>query len=288
MKLSLMTVNMLFPIAMKIMKGCDPKDVWKDYTEMMAAVGQSGFDSVDISSLEVNFFGLDVVRRELNRYHLTVASLIHFYDFAAVTEAAEAEVIKGGKAAVDEAVELGSGVVMMVPQVKDTLLSASREEMAESLVRQITPVVQYAVTRKIRIVIEDTPDLRIPLCTTKELKFILERIPDLYMVYDSGNMILVKEDPVHYFDTFSSRIGHVHLKDMMLTDASNPFADTAKDGRKMTAAPSGRGCIDFPTLLKHIKSSGYDGYLAVEYAKAEGKDHVSSMIEAREYFEKLL
>lgn len=50
---------------------------------------------------------------------MTVASLIHFYDFAEVTETAEAEVIKGAKTAVDVAVELGSGVVMMVPQVRN-------------------------------------------------------------------------------------------------------------------------------------------------------------------------
>lgn len=238
--------------------------------------------------MELDFFGTDTVKEMLKKRNLKVSSLIHFGQFASMDGAETERIISKAKEAVDLAGEFATEVLMLVPQAQENISEYSREELADSLVSHWIPVVQYAKEKGIHTVIEDTPDLRIPLCTTEELRYVLERVPGMELVYDSGNMILVDEDPVAYFDTFASQTGHIHLKDMMVTDASNMFADTAKDGRKMTAAPSGRGMLDFETLISHIKDSGYDRCLTVEYAKGDDEEYQESLIRSREYFEKLL
>lgn len=288
MKLSLMTINMFTPVLMKVMFEQDMEDALELYDEMMDLVEKSGFDTVDITSMELDFLGMDTVKAALKKRNLGVSSLIHFDKFASMEETEKESIIEKAKKSIDLAQEFGTSVVMLVPQAQDNIEEYSRGNLADSLVTHWTPVSRYAKEKGIHVVIEDTPDLRIPLCTTKELQYVLDKVPGLEMVYDSGNMILVDEDPVAYFDTFASKIGHIHLKDMMVTDASNMFADTSKNGQKMTAAPSGMGMLNFSTLLDHIKASGYEGYLTVEYAKGDGEEYLESLIRSRKYFEKLL
>lgn len=288
MKLSLMTINMMFPIYMKVMVEQDMEDALELYEEMLDLVKASGFDTVDVTSAELDFFGIDFAKNELKKRNLKVSSLIHFGQFASMNDREAEEITEKAKKAVDFTLGFGANVLMLVPQAQENITDYSREELADSLVCHWWPVAQYAKEKGVHPVIEDTPDLRIPLCTTEELSYVLDRIPDMELVYDSGNMVLVNEDPITYFDTFASRTGHIHLKDMMLTDASNMFADTAKDGRKMTAAPSGKGLLDFETLIRHIRDSGYEGYLTVEYAKGDDEEYLESLIRSREYFEELL
>lgn len=288
LKLSLMTINMMMPIWMKIVMEQDLEEALELYNEMMDLVVASGYEAVDVTSMEMDLLGVDSVMNVLRKRNLKVSSLIHFGKFTAMDEAECIEVVEKAKKAIDLALNFETNVVMLVPQPQDNILDYTRVSLADQLAKNWTPVAQYAKENGVHLVIEDTPDLRIPLCTTEELQYVLDRVPALEVVYDSGNMILVDEDPVKYFDVFASKTGYIHLKDMQLADKTVMFADTAKDGRKMTAAPSGKGMVDFCTLLKHIKESGYDGYLTVEFAKNEQQDYLESLVNAREYFERLL
>lgn len=108
------------------------------------------------------------------------------------------------------------------------------------------------------------------------------------MVYDSGNMILVGEDPVEYYDAFADRIAHIHLKDMRIADAHEMFTDRALDGRAMTAAPTGTGLIDLENVMKHVREHGYDGYLTIEFAVDAEKDYRGTLRKSREYIESLI
>lgn len=288
MELSLMTTNMLYGIAVKALEEHDLEEALVLYNEMMDLVETSGFDMIDITSLEFDLFGVDTVKEALKKRNLKVSSLIHFDKFASMEEADSAVLIEKAKNVIDLAKEIGTEIVMLVPQAQENVLEYSRKALADCLVKHWIPIAEYARAQGVHVVAEDTPDLRLPLCTTEELSYVLERVPGLEMVYDSGNMILVDEDPVTYFETFANQIAHIHLKDMIVTDDSNMLADTARDGRKMTAAPSGKGLLDFPTLLEHIKNSGYSGRLAIEYAKGNDEDSLESLNHAQKYFEKLL
>ena len=290
-RLSLMTMSMFIPVIIKIKMEQDMEDALELYGEMMDLAADAGFEAVDVTSMELDMIGKETVKEYLEARGLKVGSLIYFNQFASADEEKSREVVEGGRNAVEQALYLGTKVLMLVPQAQEGIEKLSAEEIHRALIRNLTPVTAYAVEKGIHSVIEDTPDLRLHLCKAEDLAKVVDAVPGQEVVYDSGNMVLADEDPVKYYDKFAEKTAHIHLKDMMEAPAEMArFADTAADGRKMTGAPSGTGMLAeaFPTLMERIRDNGYDGYLTVEFAKDEELGYLESLKRAREYFDGII
>lgn len=290
-RLSLMTMNMFIPVIIKIKMERDMEDALELYGEMLDLAADAGFEAVDVTSMELDMIGKETVKEYLEARGLKVSSLIYFNQFASTDEEKCREIVEDGKHAVDLALYLGTEVLMLVPQAHEGIEKLSAEEIHRALIGNFTPVTAYAVERGVHSVIEDTPDLKLHLCSAEDLAKVVDAVPGQEIVYDSGNMVLVDEDPVEYYEKFAAKTAHIHLKDMKEAPVEMArFADTAADGRKMTGAPSGTGMLAeaFPTLMDCIRENGYDGYLTVEFAKDEELSYLESLKRAREYFEKLM
>lgn len=89
---------------------------------------------------------------------------------------------------------------------------------------------------------------------------------------DIGNFVCVDEDPISAVKNNISIASMVHVKDFYIRPADrNPgegwFPSAA--GRYLRGAIAGQGDLDIPALLGIVKSSGYDGYLSIEYEGME-------------------
>lgn len=286
MKLSLMTTNMVMPTIFKFQMSHDIDTAHDEYEEMFDMVEQAGYEAVDVTSMELDMLGEEYVRKILDQHGIKVSSYIYFDQFADGGNREDA--IRKGKDAIDTAKRFGAKVAMMVPIGQPYIEKVPRKELAENMIACWKPITAYGKEQKVHIVVENTPDLRLPLCATKELQYVLDAVPDLEVVFDSGNMMLVYEDPVTYFETFKRCTAHIHIKDMQKVAETEKWADIASDGKKMMAAPTGTGLVDIKELLKHVKESGYDGYLTVEFCMDVKRWYVGSLIYAREYIEKEL
>ena len=240
---------------------------------------------MDVTSTEIDMFGEEYVRRLLDQHGIKVSSYIYFDEFA--DEKNQEKAIMRGMEAIDTAKNFGAKVAMMVPMGQKGVEEVSREQLAKNMIACWQLIAAYGKVQGIHVVIEDTPDQRIPLCTMEELKYVLDAVPDLEVVYDSGNMLLAYEDPVTYFDTFKDRIAHIHIKDMKNAEDTQIWADIARDGKKMTCAPTGTGLVDMKTLIRHIKESGYNEYLTIEFCMEPQRGYVGSLVYAKEFIEKL-
>ena len=288
MKLSLMTLNLFFTIFYRFMMTQDMEEYHENYEEMLDLVKESGFEAVDMTNMEVQTLGLPYVKEQLAKRDLKVSSLICMGDFAQVDESKSGEIISQGKQAADWCVELGAKVQMLVPSTREDLSRFSEEEIHQALVRHFTPVAVYAREKGIRPVIEDAPQLQYHMCTAAQLRKLLGCVPELELVYDSGNMVLVKEDPVEYLKQFADQLGHVHLKDMRPATDADRGADVGIDGVAMTGAASGTGCVDLKAVTGTLKEIGYDGYCTVEFAIYEEREYFSGLVRSRDYCEKLI
>lgn len=282
---SVMTLNMLFPAMFKFSIDHDEEDFEEYYDEMMQIVSDCGYKAVDVC-FETTVLPTERIMAILDKYSLKVSSYIHMGTFAAEKDCSEQ--IEKAKAAADLAVTLGTKVLMLVPQAHDGIEACPAEEIQDRMISNFAPVYTYAREKGLHVVVEDTPDLRMHLCSTQDLKKVLDAVPGLELVYDSGNMILVGEDPVEYYHTFAKCVGHVHLKDMKKITADDPmaqYADVALNGDKYLTAPTGTGVIDLKNVMQAIQESGYDGYMTVEFQVDDDGDHRRSLIRCREYFE---
>jgi sugar phosphate isomerase/epimerase len=107
--------------------------------------------------------------------------------------------------------------------------------------------------------------------------------PLLRVNYDTGNAYLGGEDPYHGLEAVSSRVVHVHAKDISVSHA-------AAERGKVTGTPVGCACgdgvIDWKRVIAILKAAGFDGVLSVECGSPEQASrslaHLSSLLSTPE------
>lgn len=115
--------------------------------------------------------------------------------------------------------------------------------------------------------------------------------PDLvYLLFDSGHLSYDGIDPVKILKRYSSRIGHVHLKDLRSDVTAQAKAQHLSflDGvRSGTFTVPGDGDVDFKPIFDLLGECGYEGWVVVEAeqdpAKANPFEYAKK---AREYIRK--
>ena len=254
------------------------------YEEMLLAVSNAGYYGVDVTSHEVQIIGTEYIKDTLKRNRLFVSSYIYF-DYFAKSDNEINKRIEEAKTAVDIAKELGTEIIMLVPVSHKGIEMDRPEAIRANLINHWTPIAEYAVQNGLHPVVEDTPDLRMCFCKAAEVKDVMDAVPGLELVYDSGNMILDGEDPIEYAKEFIGRIGYVHLKDIKIMSDGSESRERMRDGRPTICVPTGMGIVDIKGVVGALLDMGYKGGMTVEYAKHSGKTYPDSLRKSREYVE---
>lgn len=282
MKVSIMTISMLVPL---LRSG---GNLAAGYRHMLQEVAAAGFEKVDITSLELHVLGLEAVQRALGEVGLGVCSYIAFERFAQADEPPLEMQIAQSKAAANTAAALGASVLMLAPQAGDAIDTYTGAQLQQAMAARWGPAAGYAKTLGLHPVVENTPDARLRLLTPTELTALLNAVPELEVVFDSGNALLALEDPAAYYALVAQRTTHVHLKDMAEAPSETPMADTALDGRRLTGAPLGTGLVDLNGFAAATQRAAYQGWYTLEYYKEPGASEAASLRRSWLLAEKLL
>lgn len=93
--------------------------------------------------------------------------------------------------------------------------------------------------------------------------------PALKATIDTGNFLLVDEEPTDAVEILAPLAGHVHFKDFRLAkDGENP-SYPALSGKRFAGTIIGEGQVDTRQVLATLKASGYSGWLSVEFEGLE-------------------
>ncbi len=105
-----------------------------------------------------------------------------------------------------------------------------------------------------------------------QVRAIIEKVnsPALRANLDTGNFLLVGQNPVDAAQELAPLVALVHLKDFRkaLPDETEQVF-RGLDGFGYTGAITGEGMVDLPRVLSILRAAGYDGWLSLEF---EGKD----------------
>ncbi|EOS54574.1 sugar phosphate isomerase/epimerase family protein [Paenibacillus barengoltzii] len=96
--------------------------------------------------------------------------------------------------------------------------------------------------------------------------------PNYKTTLDVGNFVCVDENPVVAVKKNISYASMVHVKDFYIRPENrNPGAGWFRSagGQYLRGAIAGQGDLDLWEILRIVKSSGYDGYLSIEYEGME-------------------
>lgn len=255
MDLSLMTFMLEFPVLF-FKEGSSVEKV-KEIQSYIDLTARTGFRKIDLILQTIQLVGKENIKKILKKNKLTLNCIIYM----GIAENDEAI-----PEAVQTAEYLECRKIMLVPGHVDE----ERNKAFERMVQVYTKIVNLAAEKGIICVIEDDPDIKIPMGTRKELDELLDAVPGLRIVYDSANMLPVGDDPVSYYEYFADRVSHIHIKDMQRADQYPAgHANPGTDGKFYINAPHGTGVVDFDALFAAIKKSAYEDTVAVEFVPME-------------------
>ena len=103
---------------------------------------------------------------------------------------------------------------------------------------------------------------------SEQVRAIIEAVdsPFLRANLDTGNFLLVGEDPVQAAETLTGHIALVHLKDLQYAPPDEKgHVFLGPDGARFTGSIIGEGLVDLPGIVAVLTRQGYDGWLSLEY-----------------------
>lgn len=143
-------------------------------------------------------------------------------------------------------------------------------ELLENIVKNLKHVVNYANSRNMIVMLENTPNKR-SLIGLKDYKFVIDNVPKLTAHLDVGHAFIengmkgVKE----YLFTFRDKLEHIHIHD--------------NHGEGDEHLPLGKGEIDFEQVAKWLEQINYDKTMTFEVFTSK-EDAKESMLK----FKKML
>ena len=236
------------------------------FLEFCSAVG---VEAVELSAHHLPEGRDDDFLRTLSASRTPIAALDLVCDLVQTTDASMRRSVSTVQLWVDRLADCGGGLLMLSPGGYRNGLTgrAIRSLMSEGLRR----IVDYAGPRGVRTAIENHGGLARLRGTVTHIEEILGQTPGLGFVYDSGNFLLAREDPIAALRRLEEHVVHVHLKDFRIVaenDEKRPHLSHPGGGRYEPASLGG-GVVPIGGIVDLLKSHGYAGFLSVEY---EGRD----------------
>jgi sugar phosphate isomerase/epimerase len=105
-----------------------------------------------------------------------------------------------------------------------------------------------------------------------QVKDIIERVnsPALRANFDTGNFLLVGQNPSDAIRELAPLAALVHLKDFRpAPPGQTVHVYKGLDGSLFTGAVTGEGSVDLPLIVSVLREHGYDGWLSLEYEGAD-------------------
>lgn len=132
-------------------------------------------------------------------------------------------------------------------------------ELEAEFVRNLDPMLHEALRaaedQGVILAIENHGDLN-----ADAMLRLLARMdsPNLKVTLDTGNLLAVKDDPVEGARKLAPFVAATHIKDLVIEPNALTGAPT------WSCTPTGKGMVNVPAILDHLRSAGYNGLLCIE------------------------
>ena len=131
--------------------------------------------------------------------------------------------------------------------------------------------------------------IRTILETPDDCARVLDRVPDLWLLYDTGHLLAANADPMDILRRWPDRIGHVHLKNFWTQDPAAGWDRHQPDFWKTSRfCDLAEGNVGFAigACLGGLADAGYQGWISVE-EDHPARDIIAVVNDNREFLRKL-
>lgn len=231
---------------------------------------KNGIGSLDLMDAEVSIYGEKKLLEAMKAQEVSCGCIITTPPFFSAPKKVEGKL----KKAFELASRMGAGTLMVVPGAtgmdKPVCAKMSRWQLLDRAVEEYTLAVKLGEQYGIKVGFENTPADYKPLSSAEDCRYLLDKVPGLGMIFDTGNFRVADTnvDELAAYDLLKDRIIRVHLKDVAIGFFKS--GETCVDGQKIRAVTTGSGVIPMAELIRRFRDDGYTGAFAVEYAAMSG------------------
>jgi sugar phosphate isomerase/epimerase len=232
------------------------------FIDFAATTGAKG---VELLSVFWNNDGHEAerVRQALERNGLELACFGACNNLALSDPETRREQLRDITDSVDKAELFGARVVRVFSGDKDK--EVTYEQAKAWIIDGLKEAAQYAESKGITLCLENHGYF------AGKAEQVLEVIhevgsPFLRSTFDTGNFLLVDDDPNEAIAKLKHLVAHVHFKDFSRVEESyqgNIY--TSINGVRYAGEVPGEGIVNLENILMQLKEIGYNGWLTVEY-----------------------
>jgi sugar phosphate isomerase/epimerase len=207
------------------------------------------------------------VEQALQRTSLQVASFSASNNLAITDEVRWQEQVKDITDSVDMAVRFGAKVVRVFSG--DKAGDTSFEEAKSQIIKGLKKAAEYAQAQGVTLCLENHG---LFAGKAHQVREVIEAVgsPALRSTFDTGNFLLVGENPSEAIGKLKDYVSHVHFKDFQKVDDDYPgHAYASTTGEKYVGKIAGEGEVDLRYILRALKDANYNGWLTVEFEGEE-------------------
>lgn len=165
------------------------------------------------------------------------------------------------KGYIDELDRLGVHRIMLAPNVINAESPEEFYAMREKMVEAFGSMVDYARGSGVKVTIENQSVAQRADSFIKDCKYIIDQLPDLGFVFDTGNFHCVRDDVLAAWDVLGDRSVHCHAKDWEYYDYGRIIRSYMPPLR---SSVMGEGILPLKELFTKMKADGYDGSVVLE------------------------
>ena len=206
----------------------------------------------------------DAIRQLVQDHGLEISSISAHISLIDADDAARQKHVEFVKGCIDLATDVGTNIVHAISGLAPA--GVPRERAWTWLVDSVSDCIDYAGERGVVFGIEaDEIMLLASMADLGQLTTKLEPAK-LHVNFDASHSIPMDENPAEWVKTLSSRIVHVHLKDVKPREPRVEQASLFGIPVDFDYPPLGLGIIDWKELFGALRQINYSGFLSVEYA----------------------
>ena len=138
-------------------------------------------------------------------------------------------------------------------------------ESKEILCPYLSKLCEEAKAYGIQVLMEDFDGAAASFGTSDDLRWYMDRIPQLGCAFDTGNFLFFGENADEALPALEDKVAYVHCKDRSLEPKEGEEPLMAVTGTALYSSPVGHGVIKMREILEKILANGYEGPLAIEH-----------------------
>ncbi len=247
----------------------------KNLQEIAAILNEHGISGLEMDYQDIKKYGGKLVR-ELRKVGLPIHCVYIFFDWGNCPQD------KSYRKILKKLSRYGVEHVLAIPGFVQE--GQDREVYRERMAVVLQEMCRYAVKRKISVHMEDFDDKTAVFATGAEVKWFMDRIPELSCAFDTGNFLYSGERAEEMLPLLLDRVEYVHCKDRSLEKKAGETPKATIHGEDMYSASVGSGVIPMEEIVRMIKESGYDGTYAIEHFGSQ--DQLKDMIASADWLMK--